>query len=392
MRRSLPFLVLIILLAILLPRGGTPPIDAVSGATEDVKDADKEKTPEEIYADAFSRADAAGRLVFIVYWEKATSGNHKRAKSILLTRSRKSPQAAFIITSLEASKDDEIYTAYASDIGGDLPYWVLVKPGGGDPVASGNYGTVGPKGKGTWRDTLIEAAREHPPISKAERPKIAKLLAKTEEQFEAEEYDKVDVAMKNLRRVWFPNELAEPCQELWTNFEAVVAEWTDPVDALIGEEQFLEAAIGYQEVLDRLSERGEIGGGIEDTIKLLLKKHPEIRENFRRHQRGEPLVEAPTDDDAGDDSAGDDGPADDADDEADDDDAGDPQPDAEPDPADDEANAASLVSLAKQYHNKGMTKIALGKLNDCIKDYPNTQAAAEAQRLLDTWAGAADLE
>ncbi len=200
MRRSLPFLVLIILLALLLPRGGTPPIDAVSGATEDVKDADKEKTPEEIYSDAFSRAESAGRLVFIVYWEKATSAEHKRAKSILLTRSRKSPQTAFVIASLEASEEDDRYTSYGSDIGGDLPYWVLTKPNG-DVVESGNYGTVGPKGKGSWREMLVEAAREYPPISKKERPRIAKLLKKTEEQFEAEEYDKVDVAMKNLRRV-----------------------------------------------------------------------------------------------------------------------------------------------------------------------------------------------
>ncbi len=166
--------------------------------------------------------------------------------------------------------------------------------------------------------------------------------------------------------------------------------WTDPVDELIGEEKFLEAAIGYQGVLDRLSERGEIGGQIDDTIKLLVKKHPEIRENFRRHQRGEPLVEAPTDEAGDADEAGGQdpttAPADDTDD------AADPEPDPQPDSADDEADAASLVSLAKQYHNNGMTKIALGKLETCIKDYPNTQAAAEAQRLLDTWAGSTDLE
>jgi len=80
------------------------------------------------------------------------------------------------------------------------------------------------------------------------------------------------------------------------------------------------------------------------------------------------------------------GPDDAAEGDAADDDtpAGTP-PTPKPDAPSDEDRAASLLQMAKTYHNRDMTKLAITKLETCIKKYPDTEAAKEAQALLGQW-------
>ena len=50
-----------------------------------------------------------------------------------------------------------------------------------------------------------------------------------------------------------------------------------------------------------------------------------------------------------------------------------------------EDRAASLLQVAKTFHDRGMTKQAIGRLETCIKKYPDTEAAQEARVLLKKW-------
>ena len=67
------------------------------------------------------------------------------------------------------------------------------------------------------------------------------------------------------------------------------------------------------------------------------------------------------------------------------DDVAEPPPTPKPDTPSDEDRAASLLQVAKTFHDRGMTKQAIGRLETCIKKYPDTEAAQEARVLLKKW-------
>ncbi len=70
-----------------------------------------------------------------------------------------------------------------------------------------------------------------------------------------------------------------------------------------------------------------------------------------------------------------------------------PTPGGEKPPAaggdDDEKQASKLVKLAKSYKASGLAKSAITKLQTCVKKYPGTKSAAEAELLLAQWKVAA---
>ena len=81
----------------------------------------------------------------------------------------------------------------------------------------------------------------------------------------------------------------------------------------------------------------------------------------------------------------DDAPASDDGDDAAEADATDDAAAPEPSGPSDEDLARSLVQTAKMYHGRDMIDKAIAKLEACIEDYPDTEAASEARALLTEW-------
>ncbi|MHC4986191.1 MAG: tetratricopeptide repeat protein [Planctomycetota bacterium] len=44
-----------------------------------------------------------------------------------------------------------------------------------------------------------------------------------------------------------------------------------------------------------------------------------------------------------------------------------------------------MLRMARMYHGRDMVEKAKGKLQECIDQYPDTQAAREAASLLEQW-------
>ena len=366
--------VLIVVAALVAPwgRSGGPIIDVVSAATGRPVSEMTSKDFDEFYEDVFTRADDAGRLVMFVYWKPKASPKARRAKSILITQTLRSITRQFIIRSIEIVPNDKHGPGYRGNVdGGNLPVWGLFKPNG-EFLDGGDYETVGAKGKGGWRKTASEIARDHPPTGKRTRVQIARLLKRANRDLEKSLYAKAEPALWKLKKVWHPPELAEQCEEFCEKMQSHIDDLNDDVEELLTDEDFLGAALAYQRIIDTFTSRTKTGRDAQDKQKALLREHPKIRIDFNKVRRGEidpaDLVGQTNDDETGGDET-------DSDDDK-----------ADNKPADDkEAKARSLIGVAKLYKGNGMIDKARQKLQDCIDLYGETEAAKEAQKLLDEW-------
>ena len=163
------------------------------------------------------------------------------------------------------------------------------------------------------------------------------------------------------------------------------------MEELLAEENFLGAAQAYQKIIDTFKPHTKTGRDAQDKQKALLREHPEIRVNFNKIRSGESdpadLPGQTNDDETGVDETDVDDEmdrGDDAGDATDDDDGDDDADKADNKPGDDkEAKARSLIGVAKLYKGNGMIDKARQKLQECIDLYGETEAAKEAQKLLD---------
>lgn len=387
--------ILIVAAALVAPwgRSGGPMVDVVSAATSksvsEMTTADLDK----FYEDIFTRADHAGRLVMLVYWQPKATPKARRAKSILMTRTARSVTQQFILRSIEIVGKDKHGPGYRGKANGsETPIWVLLKPNG-EFLDGGDYDTVGPKGKGGWYKTVSEIARDHPPTSKKTRAQIARLLRRANTDLEKKHYDKAEPALWKLKKVWYPPELAEQCEQFCEKMQSHIDDLNDNVEELLTEEDFLGAALAYQKIIDTFKPRTKTGKDAQAKLTELLREHPKMRVKFNKIRSGEidpaDVIGQTNDDEKGVDETDIDDEMDSGDDAGDatDDDGGDDDADkADNKPADDkEAKARSLIGVAKLYKGNGMIDKARQKLQECIDLYGGTEAAKEAQKLLDEW-------
>jgi len=398
MKRLIPLLVLTVLLAS-SGRYGGPLVDAVSGATDDDIDIDDIGTgyldPNARYKDALRAGTQAGKLVFLVYYNNSVAGAPIRAKRVLLTDNVKLLKKHFVLVEFFIRDTDDQLPRFRKRIEGNTaPFWVVLRPTG-EFIDGGDMDSIGEDGEGPWRERVMALIKQYPPISPKLLPTIAKLIKQTRKQLEEGQDINVDRAMLKLRYVWYPPELTEACNELWTTFEA---RWHDRIaaaDVMVAEEQPLNAALAYQAILDELTNRGELGGEVQGKLDALLEDE-ELKEAFKEAKRTGTTQPAMSDeaDDVGDDSEPD-GEASDGElvDESDEAAAADDAPDASADDetaqadevdeaAEREASAKSILQLAKMYLKQELPDKAQIHLKKCVDDYPDTQAAKEAQKLL----------
>ena len=444
MKYAIALLALAAALFVLMPRGDRE-VDAQTSPTTYRRGG---RTPDQIFQDAKDRADAAGRLMFLVYWQNDMSGAAIRAKKVLLEEQGPMLSKHFITADMFLNEYNKQFPILEKHLDGESPpYWFALKPDG-TFVVGGGFDSVGSKGDGPWLETVKQLIEDYPPIPKRECPSIAKLYKSAERDYEAGNFEQVDKAMAKLKMVWWPTELAEPCADLWQRFSDDMNERIAPADQLVLDGDYEGAAAAYDAIMADLSIKGAIGPDIRHKLDLLKAKDYETlaaelaedeadepeddEEDFDGNVFGDD--EEDEDDSDGDDdgvsnpwddeddsdddpdAAGDDDDDDDeeevvddsdeevwddsddveddteGDDEAlddeedfDDDAADDLPPPIQPEPPSAEDKAKGLVQLAKMYRDKDMTDKAIAKLETCLRLFPDTKAAKEAKALLKAW-------
>ncbi|MHC4562353.1 MAG: tetratricopeptide repeat protein [Planctomycetota bacterium] len=330
--------------------------DGISGATPTTAEP---VDPAKVIEKARKQANEEGRLIFLVYYRSGGDSKQAKAKSVLLTRSRKSITGQFIVKSLKITKDDATWADYSGKVGGKKsPFWVLTKPNG-EVLAGGDYETIVARKDG-WATTVRDIAKDYPPMSQKTRQSVKRTLKKAEKDLEAERYSKVEPQLKKLEKVWHTPELADECEEFCRKVRDIISELFASAEQLVADDDLTGAVAAYEDLVKKFGRRTETGKTAQQHLEKLLEEHPELSE---------------TEEDKGTDAdVSDSGPEDKESDDR--------EADREPDP---EAKAQGILKLARTYHNNGMVDKAKAKLQACLDTYPDTDAAKEAKELLEQW-------
>ena len=439
MKYTIALFALAAALVIVFPRGDRE-VDAQTSPTT-YKPSISRHDAGYVYNDTLKRADAAGRLAFLVYWRSDMAGGAIRARNAVLKDNADRLRKHFILAGMLIERDNKQFPALSDKIGGGMaPYWFAVRPDG-TFVAGGDLDTIGPEGDGAWSETVAELIEDYPPIPQKEWRAIGGTYKGAKKDYDAGRLERVDRAMGKLKDVWWPIELAGPCRELWETFSADMAERIDPADQMVLDGRYDDAVAAYEAVMADLSSRGALGKDIQRKLQLLNNEEYEALkaeltpddeddaddeevddEDYVGFETDDEDAETQDEDDVdnpwgeeddaddeddadgedenladdGADDTGDD--ADDADEDLDTDEAVSsddeddtevvetpPPPRPEPEPLSDEDRAKGLVQLAKMYRDRGMTDRAVAKLETCLDKYPDTEAAKEAKGLLKAW-------
>ena len=324
------------------------------------------------------QARLQGRLTFVLYRAGNTAPGGAAARKVITDTHWPWLKKHFYVGDYFATRCDvDFYNMVAFMAQEPGPYWFVLKPDG-QVLDCGAFDSIGKNAEGPWKQTVEKLIEDYPPIPYASRKPIAKLLRATREDFEAGDYPKVDRAMLKLALVWHPPELANPCQQLWSEFETEMNKRIGPADwmAIDGDDEGAVAA--YEAILKDLGDEGKLGGDVrrklDDLKAKIAEEAAEAVANAPRApaEHDTPVAASSDAPDAADDS--DDGP-----------DADEPPPAPQPNPAAERRKANSLVQLAKSYHERGMKDKAIAKLEECLDKYPDTEAAKEARKLLARW-------
>ena len=353
-RYSLIWLAVVAILA-----GAAGGQDDISGASAQAN----ENEPQASYDSAFSQAQAGGRMILFYYYAGDASNEARRAgqMAIQALRGRTSPARGFVVKSIKITGEDERHRGYVSQIEGDsAPYWVLAKPDG-TFVDGGGFNTIGADARGPWREAIVEAARNYPPIGPRDRQAIARALSRAEDDFEDERYARVASTVERLRLAWYPDDLAADCEAFCETFDAYVDGLLADAKALSDAGQTAEATEAYQAIIDTFGRESVPATQAREAMEALAADDTAVEAAEGAGDEPDDLPEAPAEPEA------------DSSDVADaPDDAGDPEEDA-----------AAMVRMARMYYGRDMIDKAKDKLQECIAQYPDTQAAQAAQSLLE---------
>jgi hypothetical protein len=330
------------------------------------------------------QADRQGRLVFVLYRAETNAEDGNRGRLALMETHGRWLKGQFLVGDYVSGRCDLTYAQLAPNLAGqEGPYWFLMRPNG-QVVEAGAFDTIGKDGNGSWKETVQRVATEYPPIPRSSEKGLAKLLKAAQKDFENGDYPAVDKAMLKLALVWRPAELAGPCRMLWSKFETMMYRQIGPADGMVIEEDYEGAVAAYEAILKDLGDEGKLGQEVRQKLTDLQAMMAEIVEQDQQAaedappadvQHGDPATasqpDAPEASEAQTDDASTDEPED--------------TPPPKSDPNADQRKAASLLKLAKNYHERGMTEKAIGKLEQCVEKYPDTEAGKEARRLLARW-------
>lgn len=326
------------------------------------------RTPARIQDDAFRRANDSGKLVMFVYTRLSPTTSEGQATTFLTTRNTRLVASHFLLTSIYISGEDDRYERYRDALEvDDAPYWFLVTPGG-ELVAGGGVSTIGDDGNGSWNQTVVAAAASHPPIGAQDRRAIGQALQTAPADLAEGNYEAVARIVPKLRMVWYTPDLAERSLALCEAFDAKVDELLTGPAQLLADNEILQAAQAYAQLVETFSPETETGQQIQETLDALLEEYPDVRDQMDGDVAGpdDPPSPPPTDQrDPPQEVRSTDGASD--------------------EPTSDEDQAQSLIQLARMYHNREMTDKAKTKLQECIDKYPDTEAAGRAAALLEEW-------
>jgi len=336
----------------------------------------------DVYADAMARADKAGTLILFVFSEAVGSNYSDSAKQALLAKGKRTVTARMVVQFVPIDNADRRYAHYRRQIEGqDYPFWALTKPNG-EFIAGGDYDTVTQDGSGGWKTTVKKFAKQYPPIGAKDRERIAKVLAQAQVDLAAGRLGDVQPSLAKLAKVWHPKGLADRCAALRNGYDRAARELTGRPQQLLAEQNALGAALAYQEVVEAFRPSSDESKNARGALRDLLTEYPELRVPFNeqlRLKKERAAAEAAAKERAKTQPA----------------DAGPPEtapadapttaPAETPDPTKQERRAASLLKIAKQFHERDMVDKAKDKLTECIEKYPETDAAQQAHELLRKW-------
>jgi len=298
-----------------------------------------------------------------------------------------------------------------------LPLWVVATPEA-EFLEGGDYDTVKKAGKAAWLGRVLSLAKTYPRISETTLKRAREVLAKAQEDLKKKRYMRAHEGAQSVQKIWFPQKFVAARKELLANIDEKGVEELERADEINTEGKFLEAALAYARIKRRFTLKLPAGPKAAGKLNVLLRQHNQIKEQFDRacqDEEAQELLEdarelaktneivkaraayrlllsryaqTPSAVLAKDESeklgvVSKKPPS-----------SGSPdkpvarpgdQPQTGTSKADREASAAKLVQLARSYHGSGLKAKAADRLRTCIKAYPHTKAAKEAQALLVQW-------
>ena len=353
------------------------------------------------------RASESGRLVLFVYTQPTTCPLAQGARVHMLSSpaATKSVRPHLVVAEIPIAKGGSRYKGYRRKFKGNIyPFWVIATPEG-DFVDGGDYSTVGSAGQKGWVQRVVNVVAGHPPISQANRKKVAKMIEQARLDMENGEYGNALATAEKLKKVWFPKQLAADCKQLNDDVLQAGSKFLGEARALEQKKEYAQAALVYQRIVRQFTVKAAAGKQAKEKLQSLLANHPEIQEEFNKRKRDAQakalLAKAETLEKrgalksariictrvtrqyAGTPTAAEAGEAIERIDAALA--AANPKQDSAKaeDPGEEEAQM--LLRLARSYHVAKLDETAREKLLACIKKHPNTEAAKQAARLMAEW-------
>jgi hypothetical protein len=351
------------------------------------------------YISLFKAAKESGRPALIVYTRPTNCPFATAARDFVL-KNRTNVQflaPRFEVAEIQIAVGGKRYYEYRKRFSGNfIPFWVVTTPDG-EYIDGGDYSTIADKARSQWRRRVGKIASTHPRLSKKTRQKAAAALQQAQQDFEkgrcAESFQ---AAEKIYKTIWYPKELPEKANELLAKISQKARTALDEAEKLAQQEEFLAAALAWDEVVSSFSVRLPAGKTAAENLRRTLKAHKDIVPEFNRAKRNreaEKLLGRARELEKQGKS---------------------PQarsaylslqrqyadtpsaakakealerlrPAVAEAPAEAPDQGASLLRLARNYYSAGMKAKARDKLLACIKAAPDSGAAKEARKLLTQW-------
>ena len=373
------------------------------------------------YDTAFKAANASGKPLLVVY-TCPTSCPKTRSAIYYMLRSvniKASVHPHFEVVEIGINGRDARYRRCRAKITGVLvPFWAVVTPDD-RVVMGGDYNTVIGRRRGHWPGTMLGVAAKHPALSMKTRQEAAKALEQAKEDFEMADYvSAFDTAGEIAEKIWFPAGLNNGAKALLKDIDkrgeellkeaASLSEGTDVVKALLTYERIKccfgnKTAAGKKALYEQrmvLRRAPSLGPLLRDAKSkvwadhlLAIGKALEAKKKTDMAIRKYRLVVVryagtaaakEADSAIARLTAKPNGPGTKIT-QTDEQKKPPPAKKTAAPPRDDESKAALLLSMGRNYHAAGKNDLARDNLVACIRKYPNTEAAAEACRLIIEW-------
>ncbi|MGC9454686.1 MAG: hypothetical protein ACP5HU_07460 [Phycisphaerae bacterium] len=370
-------------------------------------------------------ASKQGRCALVIFSAGTEGLRSEQARQQLETEPFKQlVNRYFVLGKLNVREGGPLWDEYGDKFPeGEDPYWMVVTPQL-DVIAGGTRDDITSPG-GSWLRRLEQIGRRYPPIGKEDQEQAQEMLEEAWKALqEGQTYEAAQAAKRLSEVVWHPPMIQQGCERLLTQIE-VRGEQALRNARNLCEDNPLQAARAYQEIVEQYTTELAPGRQAEQELRRLLMQNRDVAQQlqqFRREDRAKELLEKAQAEEEKDNQRSATGiyriivrsyadtdsfpaanealtrldpnytpttrpttrptsrPA-----EATSRPASVEEADHRQQPDADEAAAQSLLKLARNLHAAGMDTQAGNKLTECMKNYPDTDAAKTAASLYVEW-------